>query len=134
MHVRSAGAGDTLAYIIPDNDKLVLDALVPPQDIDRVHSGTQARMRFTSFDRSTTPELNGEVMWVSPDQELVGEYKRPAFRVRISLDPQEIARLGRAGIRPGMEAEVMLTGSERTVLSFIMKPMTDQLNHAFRER
>lgn len=128
------GAGDTLAYIIPDNDKLVLDALVPPQDIDRVHSGTQARMRFTSFDRSTTPELNGEVMWVSPDQELVGEYKRPAFRVRISLDPRETARLGGAGIRPGMEAEVMLTGSERTVFSFIMKPMVDQLNHAFRER
>jgi HlyD family secretion protein len=128
------GAGDTLAYIIPDNDKLVLDALVPPKDIDRVQNGTPARLRFTSFDRSTTPELNGEVMWISPDQELVGEYKRPAFRVRIGLDPREIARLGNARIQPGMEAEVMLTGSERTVLSFIMKPMVDQLHHAFRER
>ena len=128
------GAGDTLAYIIPDNDKLVVDALVPPQDIDRVHNGAPARMRFTSFDRPTTPELTGEVMWISPDQELVGEYKRPAFRVRIGLDPLEIAQLGGVAIRPGMEAEVMLTGNERTALSYIMKPMADQLHHAFRER
>lgn len=127
-------AGETLAYIIPDNDKLIVDALVPPKDIDRVHSGSQARIRFTSFDRTTTPELVGTVLWVSPDQELVGEYKRPAFRVRIDLDPNEIARLKGTKIRPGMEAEVMLTGSERTALSFIMKPMTDQLQHAFRER
>ncbi|WP_290985184.1 HlyD family type I secretion periplasmic adaptor subunit [Hyphomicrobium sp.] len=128
------GAGDTLAYIIPDNDKLIVDALVPPKDIDRVHNGSLARIRFTSFDRTTTPELRGTVLWISPDQELVGEYKRPAFRVRIDLDPEEVARLKDAKIGPGMEAEVMLTGSERTALSFIMKPMTDQLHHAFRER
>jgi HlyD family secretion protein len=127
-------AGDTLAFIIPDNDKLVVDALVPPNDIDRVHKGAPARVRFTAFDRPTTPELTGEVMWISPDQELVGEYKRPAFRVRIGLDPSEIERLGGAVIRPGMQAEVMLTGKERTALSFIMKPMVDQLHHAFRER
>ena len=125
--------GETLAYIIPDNDRLVVDALVPPKDIDRVHSGAPARVRFTSFDRTTTPELAGQVMWISPDQELVGDYKRPAFRVRIGFDPSEMARLGGA-IGPGMEAEVMLTGNERTALSFIMKPMTDQLHHAFRER
>jgi HlyD family secretion protein len=126
-------AGETLAYIIPDNDKLVVDALVPPKDIDRVHNDAPARIRFTSFDRTTTPELAGKVMWISPDQELVGEYKRPAFRVRIGFDASEIARLGGA-IGPGMEAEVLLTGNERTALSFIMKPMTDQLHHAFRER
>lgn len=128
------GAGDTLAYIIPDNDKLIVDALVQPRDIDRVHDGSPARIRFTSFDRTTTPELAGKVMWISPDQELVGEYKRPAFRVRIDFDAAEIARLKSHAISPGMEAEVMLTGSERTALSFIMKPMTDQLHHAFLER
>ncbi|MET0409152.1 MAG: HlyD family type I secretion periplasmic adaptor subunit [Hyphomicrobium sp.] len=127
-------AGDTLASIIPDNDKLVVDALVPPKDIDRVHNGSQARIRFTSFDRTTTPEIKGQVMWVSPDQELVGEYKRPVFRVRIGFDTAELARLHGSTIGPGMEAEVMLTGNERTALSFIMKPMTDQLHHAFRER
>ncbi|WP_414462584.1 HlyD family type I secretion periplasmic adaptor subunit [Hyphomicrobium sp. DY-1] len=127
-------AGDTLAYIVPDNDKLIVDALVPPKDIDRVHSESSARIRFTSFDRTTTPELTGKVMWISPDQELVGEYKRPAFRVRIGFDAGEIARLKGAAIGPGMEAEVMLTGSERTALSFIMKPMSDQIYRSFRER
>lgn len=127
-------AGDTLAYIIPDNDKLIVDALVPPKDIDRVHSGSAARIRFTAFDRTTTPELTGKVMWISPDQELVGEYKRPAFRVRIDFDAREIAHFKGAAIGSGMEAEVMLTGSERTALSFIMKPMSDQIYRSFRER
>ena len=73
-------------------------------------------------------------MWISPDQELVGEYKRPAFRVRIDFDAVEIGRLNGSAIRPGMEAEVMLTGSERTALSFILKPMSDQIYRTFRER
>lgn len=127
-------AGDTLAYIIPDNDKLIVDALVPPKDVDRVHRGSTARIRFTSFDRTTTPEVTGKVMWISPDQELVGEYKRPAFRVRIDFDAEKIGRLNGSAIGPGMEAEVMLTGSERTALSFIMKPMSDQIYRSFRER
>ena len=70
-------AGDTLAYIIPDNDDLVIDAMIPPKEIDRVHQGSPARVRFTSFDRTTTPELAGRVVWISPDQHLVGEVEPP---------------------------------------------------------
>ena len=127
-------AGDTLAYIIPDNDDLVIDAMIPPKEIDRVHQGSPARVRFTSFDRTTTPELAGRVVWISPDQHLVGENRAPAFRVRIGLDKEELKRIGKSTIGPGMEAEVMLTGPRRTALSFILKPMTDQLERTFRER
>ena len=70
-------AGDTLAYIIPDNDELVIDAMIPPKEIDRVHQGSPARVRFTSFDRTTTPELAGRVVWISPDQHLVGDNRAP---------------------------------------------------------
>ena len=58
----------------------------------------------------------------------------PAFRVRIGLDKEELKRMGKSAIGPGMEAEVMLTGAPRTALSFILKPMTDQLERTFRER
>ena len=127
-------AGDVLASIVPDNDELVVDALIPPKEIDRIRHGAPARLRFTSFDRATTPELAGYVVWISPDQELVGPNKIPAFRVRIGLDAEELKKLAGATIGPGMEAEVMLTGPQRTVLSFIVKPMTDQLHRTFRER
>jgi HlyD family secretion protein len=127
-------AGETLAFIIPDGDLLVVDALVPPREIDRVRQGAPARLRFTSFDRTTTPELSGHVAWVSPDQEAGAENKSPAFRVRIGIDADELKRLNGAAIGPGMEAEVMVTGPNRTVLSFIVKPLSDQLERTFRER
>ena len=128
------GAGNTLAYIIPDNDELVIDAMIQPKEIDRVHQGATARVRFTSFDRTTTPELVGHIVWISPDQEVVSENRAPAFKVRIALNGEELERLGGSAIGPGMEAEVMLTGTQRTVLSFLLKPMTDQLQRTFRER
>jgi HlyD family secretion protein len=108
--------------------------MIPPNDIDRVHQGGPARVRFTSFDRTTTPELIGHIVWISPDQEVVSENRRPAFKVRIGLKKDELKRLGRSAIGPGMEAEVMLTGPKRTALSFLLKPMTDQLERTFRER
>ena len=126
-------AGETLAYIIPDNDNLVIDAMIPPKEIDRVRLGAPARIRFTSFDRATTPELTGHVALISPDQQVVGENRSPVFKVRIGLDGEELKRL-ESTIGPGMEAEVMLTGPARTALSFILKPMTDQLKRTFRER
>ena len=128
------GAGNTLAYIIPDNDELVIDAMIQPKEIDRVHQGATARVRFTSFDRTTTPELVGHIVWISPDQEVVSENRAPAFKVRIALNGEELKQLGGSAIGPGMEAEVMLTGTQRTVLSFLLKPMTDQLQRTFRER
>ena len=128
------GAGNTLAYIIPDNDELVIDAMIQPKEIDRVHQGATARVRFTSFDRTTTPELVGHIVWISPDQEVVSENRAPAFKVRIALNGEELERTWRSAIGPGMEAEVMLTGTQRTVLSFLLKPMTDQLQRTFRER
>jgi HlyD family secretion protein len=65
---------------------------------------------------------------------VVSENRRPAFKVRIGLKKDELKRLGRSAIGPGMEAEVMLTGPKRTALSFLLKPMTDQLERTFRER
>lgn len=127
-------AGDTLAYIIPDNDELVVDALIPPREIDRVHAGAPARIRFTSFDRTTTPELAGRVAWISADQAVSAENKLPTFKVRIELNDGELKRLGGATIGSGMEAEVMLTGPQRSAMSFILKPITDQLQRTFRER
>ena len=127
-------AGATLAYIIPDNDELVIDAMIPPKDIDRVHQGGPARVRFTSFDRTTTPELVGHIVWISPDQEVVSENRAPAFKVRIGLSGDELKRLRGSTIGAGMEAEVMLTGPQRTALSFVLKPITDQLQRTFRER
>lgn len=126
--------GETLLSVVPDDDDLVLDVMIRPHEIDRVRQGMASRVRFTAFDQRTTPELHGRVAWISPDQTEVTERQEPYFKVRVRLDDNELKRLGGLSISPGMPAEVMITSNERTVMSYLVKPISDQLNRAFRER
>ena len=126
-------AGETLLYVVPENDRLVLDARIPPQERDRIRKGMEARIRFTAFNFGTTPELNGKVIWISPDQSLMPETNEPYFKVRLQLDAGEQQRLEEK-IEPGMPVEIMMTSEARSVISYLVKPMTDQINRVFRER
>jgi HlyD family secretion protein len=74
------------------------------------------------------------VDWISADQEDTGENKVPAFKLRLSINSHEYNKLGASVVGTGMEAEVMFTGTKRKVISYIAKPLTDQLQRAFRER
>ena len=127
-------SGETLLSVIPEQDKLVIDARIPPHQRDRVGSEMLARIRFTAFNTRNTPELLGKVTWVSPDQTIVSETQEPFFKIRVVLNKDEEKRLKDKKIKPGMPAEVMITSEQRTVMSFLVKPLTDQLNRAFRER
>ncbi len=127
-------SGDTLLSVIPEKDKLVIDARIPPHQRDRVSSEMIARIRFTAFNTRNTPELLGKVTWVSPDQSMVAETQEPFFKIRVMLNENEEKRLNDKKIKPGMPAEVMITSHERTVISYLIKPFSDQLNRAFRER
>ena len=125
--------GDTLAFIVPSQSKLVVDANVQTIDRDQIYPGMSARVRFTAFSQRTTPELFGEIQRVASDQS-GGQDGRPAYyAVRIALSHKEVERLGTLEIVPGMPAEVMMTAKPRTVLSYLMKPVTDQFNRAFRD-
>ena len=127
------GAGEMLLYVVPDADDLVIDARVQLQQIDNVREGMPARSRFTAFNQRTTPELGAHVLWISPDQTTPEANQEPYFKVRLRLDKGEIDRLGGLEIAAGMPAEVLITAQERTVASYLMKPLFDQFNRAFRE-
>jgi HlyD family secretion protein len=127
-------SGDTLLSVIPAADELVIDARIPPYQRDRVSSDMEARIRFPAFNTRNTPELLGKVTWVSPDQTIVSEKQEPFFKIRVVLNAGEAKRLTDKTIKPGMPAEVMITSEERTVISYLVKPLADQLNRAFRER
>jgi HlyD family secretion protein len=125
--------GDTLLSIVPDSDTLVVDAHVHPVNIDRVRQGMDARIRFTAFNMRTTPELAGKIAVVSADQTAPADNQPPYFKVRVRLASGELSRLKGLDVTPGMPAEVMITSEERTVLNYLIKPISDQLNRAFRE-
>jgi HlyD family secretion protein len=121
--------------IIPDSDQLIIEARVPPAEVDQVREGQRATVRFAAFDRQNTPSLSGWVTKVSRAQLTDRTTGAVYFNVIVEVPAEELARLG-AGrqLVPGMPAEAFIQTDARTVLSYLMKPLTDAVSHAFRER
>ena len=125
---------ETLMKIVPQNDALVVEARVRPQDIDEVHAGMNATVRMSAFNQRTTPELLGKVDNVSPEQSTDDATGMQYFTVRVVISVREYKKLGANALRAGMPVEVLIKGGERTVISFFTKPLVDQLQRAFREQ
>ena len=120
--------------IVPDADRLMVEVHIPPQDIDSVRLGQKAVMRFAAFNARTTPEIDGVVMRVSADVTADQKTGQSYYTARIRLSGDELARLGAVRLVPGMPVEAHLQIGERTVLSYLVKPLSDQIAKAWRER
>ena len=126
--------GDQLMLIVPESDSLSVEAKIQPQDIDQVHIAQPATLRFTSFNQRTTPEINGEVSRVSADVTQDQKTSAYFYTVRISVSEAEMSRLGKVKLIPGMPVEAFVQTSERRVLSYLVRPLHDQITRAFREK
>jgi HlyD family secretion protein len=111
---------------------MVVEALVSPDDIDQVRAGQSSAIRFTSFNRSATPEIDGTVTYVASDRSENQEAQQSFFMVRIEVDQQDLAGEGLT-LRSGMPVEVYIQTGNRSLLSYIFKPLSDQLARAFRD-
>ncbi|MCA0433929.1 MAG: HlyD family type I secretion periplasmic adaptor subunit [Proteobacteria bacterium] len=127
------GSGDTLMLIVPEGDDLVLQAQVLPKDIDEVAPGQHALVRFPSFNARVTPEVNAEVTQVAADVSQRDAQSPPFYSVRITIPAKELERLKEHKLKPGMQAEAFIQTSARSPLSYLVKPLLDQLSHAMRE-
>lgn len=138
LTVHAAGqvikAGDTLLQVVPKGDHLVIEARVRPQDVDQLYQGQETKIRFQAFDQQRTPELQGRVSGIGADLTRDPATGEPYFAARISLEAGEIAKLDGNRLIPGIPAEVRIKTQDRTALSYLMKPLADQLSRAFRER
>lgn len=124
--------GEAIMQIVPTADALVVEARVAPQDIDQVRVGQPAALRLSAFSQQTTPEVEGQVDRISPD--LIEDQKAGVayYAVRIALSQSSLKQAGQLELKPGMPAEVLLRTGQRTVLSYLLKPLTDQASRAFR--
>ena len=127
-------AGDAIMLIVPQADDLQVEAKVNPQDIDKLQVGQKTLLRLSAFNQRTTPELNGAVTRVSPDVTTDQRTGQAYYTIRVSMPPAEVARLGEAKLIPGMPVEAFVQTGDRTMLSYLIKPLHDQLMRAFRER
>lgn len=126
--------GETVMQIVPREDQLIIEAQVQPVDIDQLAPGQEARIRFPSFDQRTTPELNAKLLTVAADLTQDERTGLSYYTAKLVIDDAEMEKLGSQTLVPGMPVETFLQTGERTVLSYLVKPVTDQIAHAMRER
>ena len=126
--------GDAVMMIVPEEDPLVVEANVRPQDIDQVFMGQEAIMRFPNAVSTVTPQITGRVSLVSADLKQPEPSQPPFYTIQLKLDDKEKAKLNGLELKAGMPAEAYMQTNGRSPLSYLLKPFRDQLNHAFRER
>jgi len=125
-------AGQAVMLIVPD-DVLTVEAKVRPNDIDQLHLGQAATLRFSAFNVRTTPEIHGTVSRISPDLTTDQKTGVSYYTMRVRIDKAELARLGSRKLIAGMPVEVFVQTGMRSVLSYLLKPLTDSLARSFRE-
>ena len=125
-------AGEVLMLVVPVSDALIVEARVSPQDVDQLHLGQRAVVRFSSFNRRTTPELNGDVTEIGADATQDEKRNESYYSVRIRIPDSEFERLD--GLQPmsGMPVETFIETSPRTVVSYLMRPMLEQIDRTWR--
>jgi membrane fusion protein, type I secretion system len=127
-------AGDPIMLIVPEADTLLVEAKVEPKDIDQVQFGQPVVLRFSAFNMRTTPELNGTVVRTGADTTTDQRTGQSYYLVRIAMTVGELSRLGDIKLTPGMPVEAFIQTGQRTMLSYLVKPLHDQLMRSFREK
>jgi membrane fusion protein, type I secretion system len=127
------GEGETVMLIVPEADALKIEARIAPQDIDQIRLEQKALLRFSAFNQRTTPELAGEVSRISADLTQDQKTGVAYYTVRVDVPDAELAKLGGLKLVPGMPVEAFIQTGERTVLSYLLKPLGDHVAKAFRE-
>lgn len=125
---------EPIADIVPDESRLVTEAHIRPEDINRVHAGQEADVRFTAFNHSTTQLVRGTVTHISADRLVDRASGAPYYQVHVEASAESLKTLGELKLQAGMPAEVYIVGEKRTPLQYLMEPVTQVLRRAARER
>ncbi|WP_104034023.1 HlyD family type I secretion periplasmic adaptor subunit [Vibrio jasicida] len=123
------GSGETLLELVPQDDKLLVEARVSPQDIDLITPGQHAQIRLTALNARTLAPLDGTVLTISADK-LSEQNEDDFYLARIALSQEDVTK---HRLTSGMNAEVLILSEPRTPLSYLVKPLTESMNRAFRE-
>jgi protease secretion system membrane fusion protein len=122
-----------LAEIVPAEAKLIIDAKIPTNLIDRVKLGQIADIRFTAFNADTTPVVPAKVILIGVDKQPAAQGSSEEFYLaKVEATQEGLDKLGKLVIQPGMPVDVLLKTGERTFMSYLLKPLTDKFALAFK--
>ena len=123
----------TILQIVPVSEGVEFELRIDPTAIDQIFVGQTAKVQFPAFDMKTEPVLFGELTGISPSTLSDPATGQTYYRATLGLPEEELARLGEVQLVPGMPVQAFMQTGARSVLSYLVKPMTDQLKLAFRE-
>ncbi len=125
--------GSLLLEIVPEKDRLVIEAKIEPKDIDDLYIGLPAGIKITAFNQRRTPELRGELSYISADAIIDEKSGENFFHARITLSEDEVGKLANEKLQPGMMADVFIRTGQRTPAEYLMRPLRDSFRRAWLE-
>jgi HlyD family secretion protein len=125
--------GEAMMLIVPDEEGLAVEVKVSPQEIDHLHLGQRANLRFSAFNQRTTPEIEGEVSLISADATVEQRTGASYYVVRLKVPPAQLERLGPVKLIAGMPVESFIMTGERSLASYLLRPVSEQMARAFRQ-
>lgn len=126
-------AGQPLMEVVPENQPLLIEAMVDPAMSAKVHPGLPVDVSFPALNQQTTPVIPGEVATFSADRLLDAKTGMPYYLAQVKVTPAGMRLLGDQQVKPGMPASIVIKSGERTMLRYLLKPVLDRMNLAFKE-
>lgn len=125
--------GEAIMDIVPENEPLVVEMKISPRDIDSISVGAGAQIRLTAYNQRSMAPLDGKLTYIAADQSLDEKTDTAFFVARAEITPASLAANPAARLYPGMPAEIIIVHKERRAIDYLVSPITDSLNRAFRE-
>ena len=127
------GAGEAIMKIVPEADKLTVEVQVSPTDIDQLRLGQNTRLQFSAFNQSTTPSILGSVQRIGADLTEDEKTGTAYYVARVAIDESKLPMLEGLELVPGMPVEAFIETEPRTVISYLIKPLADQIGRTFKD-
>jgi len=126
-------AGAKLMEVVPSGEPLEIEGELPVNLVDKVHEGMPVDMMFTAFNQNSTPRIPGTLTLVSADRLVNDRTGTPYYRVRAKVTPKGMKLLKNLDIKPGMPVEVFVNAGQRSMLSYLLKPIIDRAHTSMTE-
>ncbi|AWI87025.1 HlyD family type I secretion periplasmic adaptor subunit [Methylobacterium sp. DM1] len=127
-------SGEPLMEIVPTSDRLVVNVQFSPNDLEAVHAGMRAEIKFPTFQARRTPAVFGTLTVVSRDRLVDEGTKQAYFAGTVEIDEHQLPADVRHRLLAGLPAEVVVSAGERTALEYLFAPFFDAMGRAFHER
>lgn len=127
-------AGEDLMDIVPVSERAVVEVKIDVNDITKVHEGLAADLRLIGYDQRTTPIVPGKVIWVSADRIDDDKLHMSYYLARVAADPTALAALPGVALEVGMPVDASIATGERTLLQYVLAPLSRVLSQGMRER